>query len=59
MNESNRTYYAWIARDKSGTLRLFDCKPVRFKWFGEWSKCLAKLNPEDFPDVTWETALKK
>lgn len=53
MYETSRTYYAWVARDKNGTLRLFDKKPVRFKWFGEWSKCLCKLNPEDFPGATW------
>lgn len=35
MNETSRIYYAWIARDKRGTLRLFDKKPIRFKWFGE------------------------
>lgn len=52
MGESNRTYYAWIARDKSGILRLFDKKPVRFKWFGGWSKGLVMLNQSDFPNVT-------
>lgn len=59
MNEISRTYYAWVARDKSGILRLFDQKPIRFKWFGEWIGYLAKLNPEDFPDVTWENGPQK
>lgn len=59
MNETSRIYYAWIARDRNGTLRLFDSKPVRFKWFGEWSESLVKLNPEDFPDVTWENSPQK
>lgn len=48
MEKLSRTYYAWVARDKRGTLRLFDKKPVRFKWFGEWSQCLVHLNPDDF-----------
>lgn len=59
MNETSRIYYAWIARDKRGTLRLFDKKPIRFKWFGEWSECLANINSEDFPDVTWENGPQK
>lgn len=56
MNETSRIYYAWIARDKRGTLRLFDKKPIRFKWFGQWSQCLVHLNPDDFLDVTWENS---
>lgn len=59
MNETSRTYYAWVARDKRGTLWMFTNKPRRFKWFGEWSKCLASLNPEDFPDITWENSPQK
>lgn len=59
MDKSNKIYYAWIARDRNGTLRFFDSKPVRFKWFGEWSTSLVKLNPEDFPDVTWENSPQK
>ena len=34
MHETSRFYHAWVARDKNGTFRLFDTKPVRFKLFG-------------------------
>jgi hypothetical protein len=59
MEEVSRTYCAWVARNKQGTLMLFDKKPVRFKWFGGWSQCLVNLNPRDFPDVTWESGPHK
>ncbi len=52
----SRKYYGWIARDKRGVLRLYDTRPLKFKWFGEWSHGLGILNPEDFPEVTWENS---
>lgn len=55
----NRIYSAWIARDKNDKLRLFNCRPMKLKWFGEWIGGLANLNPEDFPDVTWENSPQK
>lgn len=56
MKEVSRKYYAWVARDKRGRLKLFDKKPFRYKWFGEWNDGLVNLNPEDFPSVTWENS---
>lgn len=59
MHEISKTYYSWVARDKSGALKLFRAKPFRWKWFGEWGgELLARLNPDDFPDVTWENSPK-
>lgn len=57
--ETSRVYYAWVARDKRGALRLFDKRPLRLRWFGEWTKCLIQLNPEDFPEITWENSPQK
>lgn len=52
--QESKIYYVWVARDKSGKLRLFNSRPFKWKWFGEWGgERLANLNPEDFPDVTW------
>lgn len=36
MHETSRAYYVWVARDKSGVLKLFSAEPFRWKWFGEW-----------------------
>lgn len=55
----SRAYYVWVARDKRGTLRLFDKRPVRLKWFGEWLGGIGYLNPEDFPEITWENSPQK
>lgn len=57
--KTSRVYYAWVARDKHGALRLFNKRPVRLKWFGEWLGSLGCLNPEDFPEITWENSPQK
>lgn len=36
MEKVSRTYYAWVARDKRGVLKLFNGKPFKWKWFGKW-----------------------
>lgn len=60
MEKVSRTYYAWVARDKRGVLKLFNGKPFKWKWFGEWGgDFLCCLNSEDFPDVTWENSPRK
>ena len=45
----------WIARDKEGTLNLFDRKPVKFGdyWDSFWDR--HELNKELYPEITWET----
>ena len=52
----------WIARDKSGYLGLYDGKPtwkkLCFSKIEEWvdSKFLGYLNPNEFPEVTFENS---
>ena len=44
----------WIARDKSGTLWLYDEKPIKFKdcWRSE-GDYMMRLDWSLFPDVKW------
>lgn len=44
----------WVTRDKCGRLFLHCRKPMRFKWFGEWSKGVCCLPPSNFPELKWE-----
>ena len=52
----------WIARDKDGTLRLFDNIPVKHKegyWTSQRGYNDIELDSCLFPDVTWENSPKK
>lgn len=45
----------WVARDKNGTLKLFDSMPKRGELCGEWFNAWCfKLNNDLFPDLKWE-----
>lgn len=44
----------WVTRDKVGRLQLHSRRPVRLKIFGEWSKGVANINTNHFPDLKWE-----
>ena len=51
-----------IARDKDGTLRLFDTIPVKHKegyWTSPRGYYDIELNSSLFPEVTWENSPKK
>lgn len=52
----------WIARDKDGTLRLFDTIPVKHEegyWTSPRGYYDIELNSNLFPEVTWENSPKK
>lgn len=52
----------WIARDKDGTLRLFDTIPVKHEegyWTSPRGYYDIELNSSLFPEVTWENSPKK
>ena len=52
----------WIARDKDGTLRLFDTTPVKHEegyWTSPRGYYDIELNSSLFPEVTWENSPKK
>ena len=56
----------WIARDKDGTLALYTMKPTRV-YIGDYFSIFSStpdydcmcLDPEDFPQVTWENSPQK
>ena len=51
-----------IARDKDGTLRLFDTIPVKHEegyWTSPRGYYDIELNSSLFPEVTWENSPKK
>lgn len=51
-----------IARDKDGTLRLFDTIPVKHEegyWTSPRGYYDIELNSRLFPEVTWENSPKK
>lgn len=52
----------WIARDKDGTLRLFDNIPVKHEegyWTSQRGYNDIELDSRLFPEVTWENSPKK
>lgn len=49
----------WIARDKNGSLTLFNKKPEKIKEIGEWTVFgfnvkYWELDEDLFPEVKWE-----
>ena len=48
----------WIARDRDGSLYLWDEQPYRYADNESWEPFVGKLwlNDEDFPEVTWENS---
>lgn len=51
----------WIARDKDGSLNLFESKPVRDVcgigiWFTSNGKSSASIQNYLYPEVTWENS---
>lgn len=48
----------WIARNKNGSLYLYECEPVKYSdcfdaRIGYWA---ILLSPQDFLEVTWENS---
>lgn len=48
----------WIARNKNGTLYLYEYEPDKYSdsfapRIGQWAK---RLNSQDFLEVTWENS---
>lgn len=46
-------FYGFITRDKHGKLQLHSKPPLRFKCFGEWSRGIANLPYQYFPELKW------
>lgn len=47
----------WVARDESGDLYMYTCKPEKISNLGYWDGYVTDLAPSNnlFPDLTWES----
>lgn len=56
--EKETTTYGWVARDKGGTLWVFENYPKREAnmWIED---LIINLSDECFPGITWESEPKK
>ena len=53
----NAVAQGWAARDKSGDLYIYTCKPERIINLGYWGGNVTDVTPSNdlFPDLTWES----
>lgn len=53
----NAVAQGWAARDKSGDLYIYTCKPERIINLGYWGGNVTDITPSNdlFPDLTWES----
>lgn len=54
----------WIARDKYGSLYVYDKKPLKHEEFGFFASLASngykfQIHRKYFPEVTWENSPKK
>jgi hypothetical protein len=47
--------YFFIARDRDGSLFLYNDKPIRQSDYGTWTSCdFFKMDDKLFPEITWQ-----
>lgn len=53
----NAVAQCWAARDKSGDLYIYTCKPERIINLGYWGGNVTDITPSNdlFPELTWES----
>lgn len=55
--DADTVIQGWAARDKSGDLYIYTCKPERIINLGYWGGNVTDITPSNdlFPELTWES----